>query len=106
MPVLTFRMWTIGLTLCVLSAGLNTFFNFRFPAPSIAPLVLLLISYPIGKLAAHVLPITKYRLPYWLGSHEVSFNPGPWNIKEVRGCCRIGQHLFILPTTCSTFACF
>ncbi|KAF8577241.1 OPT superfamily oligopeptide transporter [Ramaria rubella] len=82
MPVLTFRMWSIGLTLCALSAGLNTFFNFRFPAPTIVPLLLLLIAYPMGKIAAYVLPITRYRLPPWLGSHEISFNPGPWNIKE------------------------
>jgi OPT oligopeptide transporter protein len=94
MPVLTFRMWAIGLTLCTMSAGLNTFFNFRFPAPYIVPLVLLLVSYPIGKIAAYALPITRYRLPSWLGSHDVSFNPGPWNIKEV---CTILQLTFYGP---------
>lgn len=83
MPVLTLRMWFIGLTLCAFSAGLNTFFNFRFPAPQVVPLVLLLVSYPIGKIAAYVLPITTYHLPPWLGSYEFGFNPGPWNIKEV-----------------------
>jgi hypothetical protein len=31
MPVLTFRMWLIGLFLTVGSAAVNTFFNFRNP---------------------------------------------------------------------------
>lgn len=61
---------------------MNLFFNFRQPAPSVSPLALLLICYPIGKLFAFVLPITTYRLPWYLGGSEFSFNPGPWNIKE------------------------
>lgn len=82
MPALTARMWTIGLALCLVSNGLNTFFNFRYPAPDIVPLTLLLISYPIGKFMAYTLPITTYRLPRWLGRAEFSLNPGPWNVKE------------------------
>lgn len=82
MPALTIRMWSIGLVLCLASNAANTFFNFRYPAPSIVPLTLLLISYPIGKLMAYTLPITTYRLPRWLGGLEFSFNPGPWNVKE------------------------
>lgn len=31
MPVLTFRMWFIGIFLTVGSAAVNTFFNFRSP---------------------------------------------------------------------------
>ena len=61
---------------------MNVFFNFRSPAPSIWPIVLLLVSHPIGKLFAFSLPITVYRLPRALGGGEFSFNPGPWNIKE------------------------
>ncbi|KIJ34648.1 hypothetical protein M422DRAFT_61375 [Sphaerobolus stellatus SS14] len=82
MPVMTFRMWTVGLLLCCLSAGLNTFFNFRYPAPCIVPLVLILIAYPFGKAAAFIFPCHVFRLPRYFGSHEFSFNPGPWNIKE------------------------
>lgn len=82
MPALTFRMWFIGLFLCLLSGGMNMFFNFRFPAPALLPLTLLLVSYPFGKFLAFTLPITTYRLPRFLGSAEFSFNPGPWNIKE------------------------
>ena len=61
---------------------MNVFFYFRQPAPSVSPLLLLIISYPVGKLFAFVLPIHTYRLPRWLGGFEFSLNPGPWNIKE------------------------
>lgn len=82
MPALTIRMWFIGLVLILFSGAMNMFFNFRYPAPSIVPMTLLLISYPIGKFLAYTLPITTYRLPRFLGSAEFSLNPGPWNIKE------------------------
>jgi OPT family oligopeptide transporter len=82
MPALTIRMWFIGLTLLTISCSLNVFFTFRYPAPSIVPPTLLLLSYPMGKFLAFSLPITTYRLPRFLGSIEFSLNPGPWNIKE------------------------
>jgi len=56
-----------GLSLAGLSrttlSGLNVFFNFRSPAPTVVPLVLLLIAYPFGKFLAFTLPITTYRIP-------------------------------------------
>ncbi|KAG2142311.1 OPT oligopeptide transporter protein-domain-containing protein [Suillus bovinus] len=82
MPSMTLRMWVIGLVLCMTASAMNLFFNFRQPAPSVSPLALLLVCYPIGKFCAFVLPITTYRLPRYLGSYEFSLNPGPWNIKE------------------------
>ncbi|KAG6813123.1 hypothetical protein H0H92_013747 [Tricholoma furcatifolium] len=112
MPALTIRMWFVGLLLCMISSGLNVFFNFRSPAPTVVPLALLLISYPIGKFLAFTLPITTYRIPIpnlpssilpiptantsrvalffinlirpltYPRSLEFSLNPGPWNIKE------------------------
>ncbi|KAG1723121.1 OPT oligopeptide transporter protein-domain-containing protein [Suillus paluster] len=82
MPAMTLRMWVIGLVLCMTASAMNLFFNFRQPAPGVSPLALLLVCYPIGKFCAFVLPITTYRLPWYLGRHEFSLNPGPWNIKE------------------------
>ncbi|OCB90278.1 OPT oligopeptide transporter [Sanghuangporus baumii] len=95
MPALTFRMWVIGLILCMIGSGMNVFFNFRQPAPQVIPLVLVLVSYPIGKLAAYSLPIRTFRsrlpIPWpvrfggrgWKGiEFSFSLNPGPWNIKE------------------------
>lgn len=68
MPVLTLRMWILGLSLCIAGAGANTFFNFRYPAPSIAPLVLLLIAHPCGKFLAYTMPIESFviRIPRWM----------------------------------------
>lgn len=79
---MTLRMWAIGLLLCMVGSAMNVFFNFRQPAPTVVPLVLLLVSYPLGKFCAFTFPIKTYRLPRFLGSVEFSFNPGPWNIKE------------------------
>ncbi|EJD08117.1 OPT oligopeptide transporter [Fomitiporia mediterranea MF3/22] len=95
MPALTFRMWIIGLVLCMIGSALNVFFNFRQPAPQVIPLVLVLVSYPIGKLCAFSFPIKTFRahlpIPWptrfggqgWKGfDWTFSLNPGPWNIKE------------------------
>ncbi|TDL23079.1 OPT oligopeptide transporter [Rickenella mellea] len=95
MPALTLRMWIIGLTLCMASSAMNVFFNFRFPAPTVVPLVLLLVSYPLGKMLAFSMPIRTYRLRIPVPvvksrlhirlttlTYELSLNPGPWNIKE------------------------
>lgn len=82
MPTLTIRMWFVGLILSLAGSGMNLFFNFRQPAPTVVPIVLLLIAHPLGKLLAYCLPITIYRLPRVLGGFEFSLNPCPWNIKE------------------------
>lgn len=62
MPAMTIRMWFVGLISCLISSSVNVFFNFRSPAPSVVPLALLLMSYPMGKLLAYTLPITTYRI--------------------------------------------
>ncbi|KAI5988201.1 OPT oligopeptide transporter protein-domain-containing protein [Pisolithus albus] len=82
MPVMTLRMWIIGLLLCTVGGSMSLFFNFRQPALNISPLAVVIISFPLGKLFAFALPISTYHVPRWLGSFEFSLNPGPWNIKE------------------------
>ena len=82
MPASTARMWILGMFLCLIAISLNTFFNFRYPSPSLTPLVILLIAYPCGKFLAAVLPIRTYQLPSWLGGMRFSLNPGPFNVKE------------------------
>ena len=103
MPAMTLRMWAIGLVLCMIGSAMNVFFNFRQPAPQVVPLVLVLVSYPVGKLAAYTLPIKRFRWSFptlWLAptgeskwwkqykiarksvEYSFSLNPGPWNIKE------------------------
>jgi OPT family oligopeptide transporter len=100
MPVLTVRMWLVGLSLSFIgryvslysssshtphlgnSSAMNVFFNFRQPAPIVIPIVILLIAHPLGKFLSYCLPITVYRLPRFLGGAQFSLNPCPWNIKE------------------------
>ncbi|GAA5939782.1 uncharacterized protein JCM15063_005285 [Sporobolomyces koalae] len=86
MPVLTLRVWLIGLLFCIIISALNTFFALRYPAPLITPIVTQILSFPIGKLLARLLPIQAYRFPNWSRRYgfpdQFSFNPGPFNIKE------------------------
>ncbi|KAG8772331.1 hypothetical protein FRC15_002803, partial [Serendipita sp. 397] len=81
MPVNTFRMWTIGLLLTILGAGMNTFFIFRSPYRLIVSYAVLLIAFPIGRFMAYILPIRQWKLPRWIGGGSFSLNPGPFNIK-------------------------
>ncbi|EPS99084.1 OPT oligopeptide transporter [Fomitopsis schrenkii] len=82
MPVLTLRLWILGLGLIFVASAANIFFYMRQPAPSITSTLLVILAHPLGKLFAYWLPITTHRLPRWLGGGEWSLNPGPWNIKE------------------------
>ncbi|PLW42849.1 hypothetical protein PCASD_07221 [Puccinia coronata f. sp. avenae] len=102
MPCLTFRAWVLGLFFVVVCGSLNMFFQLRYPAPFITPVIVQIISYPSGKLCATILPDRVYQLPggegmkrsgfkgfldriwpTWLGAGaEWSLNPGPFNIKE------------------------
>jgi len=82
---LTFRVWIIGLLLSTLLASINSFLYYRSPAPNLSSTLGILLAYPLGKLAAAVLPITTQTCPAWLpfiGGARWSFNPCPFNIKE------------------------
>ena len=98
MPVLTFRMWVIGIFLTVGGAAINAFFTFRNPQIYLVSLPVLcvstpchlptrtrdadaggrcrLLAYPLGRLAAAVLPVRHHDLPKFLGGGQFSFNPG------------------------------
>ncbi|BGP43973.1 hypothetical protein JCM10450v2_008189 [Rhodotorula kratochvilovae] len=86
MPVLTFRSWTIGLVFCIVISAVNCFFNLRYPAPLITPIITQVLSYPIGKLFARFLPYKAWNTPAWMHGYgmpkRASLNPGPFNIKE------------------------
>ncbi|KAG8904835.1 hypothetical protein FRB99_001091 [Tulasnella sp. 403] len=73
-PVNTIRAWAIGLAWAILIPGLNQFFFFRYPSVTIGPLVAQLLSFPLGRLAAAVLPD--------ISIFGASLNPGPFSIKE------------------------
>ncbi|CAA7022739.1 unnamed protein product [Microthlaspi erraticum] len=78
LPVWTFRMWFLGLISCVLLSFLNTFFSYRTQPLMISMISVQVVTLPLGKLMARILPETKYRI----GSWEFSLNPGPFNVKE------------------------
>jgi hypothetical protein len=74
MPCNTFRAWMIGLVWAILIPGLNQFFFFRYPSITISGLVAQLLSFPLGRAAAAVLPRVKI--------FGLELNPGPFSIKE------------------------
>ncbi|TFK71414.1 OPT oligopeptide transporter [Pluteus cervinus] len=73
-PVSTLRSWTLGIIFAILIPGLNQFFFFRYPSVTITSIVGQLLSFPLGRLWARVLPNIKI--------FGVSLNPGPFSIKE------------------------
>lgn len=74
MPVNTFRAWFIGFIWAIIIPGLNQFFFFRFPAVTVSGVVAQLISFPVLRLWARIVPSVKI--------FGVSLNPGPFTIKE------------------------
>ena len=82
MPANTFRLWFLGLLVCTVAGAANTFFNFRYPAPQLSPLLILLVVYPMGKVCAAILPRRTFKMPRWLGSSQFTLNPGYFNVKE------------------------
>ena len=73
-PVSTLRSWVIGLIFAIVMSGLNQFFFFRYPSVTITSVVAQLISFPVVRLWARVVPSVKI--------FGVAINPGPFTIKE------------------------
>ncbi|KZT65583.1 OPT oligopeptide transporter [Daedalea quercina L-15889] len=78
MPVNTFRMWFLGIILTTLMAGINHFFDERYPSVAISSLVIQLVALPLGKGLAWALPERRFNT----FGYVWSLNPGPFNIKE------------------------
>ncbi|KAI0340457.1 OPT oligopeptide transporter [Trametopsis cervina] len=74
MPVNTFRAWFVGVIWAIIIPGLNQFFFFRFPSVTVTSVVAQLISFPVMRLWARVVPSVKI--------YGVSLNPGRFTIKE------------------------
>ncbi|KAI9462115.1 OPT oligopeptide transporter [Boletus coccyginus] len=73
-PASSLRAWVMGLALAVLLSGLNQFFFFRYPSVGVSGFVAVLISLPVGRAWAAVVPT-------W-SIFGVSLNPGPFTVKE------------------------
>lgn len=80
LPVLTFRTWVLGITSCVMLAFLNQFFDYRQNRLSVTQVTAQIVTLPLGKFMAKVLPTKTVRVP--LTNWSFSLNPGPFNLKE------------------------
>ncbi|CAF3606193.1 unnamed protein product [Rotaria sordida] len=80
LPCLTFRSCTLGLLFTCILAFVNQFFSFRTTPILLGMIVPQLLSYPMGKAMASLLP---YRTVMLFGGRwKFSLNPGPFSIKE------------------------
>ncbi|KAK6945864.1 Oligopeptide transporter, OPT superfamily [Dillenia turbinata] len=77
LPVLTFRVWFLGLLSCAVLSGLNAYNSYR--AGGIVSIQAATVL--IGRFLAAVLPTREVRVPGF-GSKTFSLNPGPFNVKE------------------------
>ncbi|KAF7291148.1 OPT oligopeptide transporter [Mycena indigotica] len=73
-PVATLRAWVLGLIWAIIIPGLNQFFFFRYPAVTVTSIVAQLLTFPLGRAWARVLPN--------ISIFGVQLNPGPFTIKE------------------------
>jgi hypothetical protein len=76
--VLTFRSWFLGLLFTCLLSFVNQFFWYRTSPLFIGTLVAQLLTYPLGKAMAKILPRRKFKIFRW----SFTLNPGPFTIKE------------------------
>jgi hypothetical protein len=78
MLVLTFRSWSLGLLFTCLLSFVNQFFWYRTSPLFVGTLVAQLLTYPLGKAMAKILPSRKFKIFRW----NFTLNPGPFTIKE------------------------
>lgn len=76
--VLTFRSWTLGLIFTCALSFVNQFFWYRTSPLFVGTLVAQLLTYPIGKTMARILPNRDIKVFRW----RFNLNPGPFTIKE------------------------
>ncbi|CAK9157000.1 unnamed protein product [Ilex paraguariensis] len=79
LPVVTFRMWTLGSLACVLLSFVNQFFWYRREPLSVTSISAQISVVPLGHLMAST--ITK-RIFFEGQKWEFTLNPGPFNVKE------------------------
>ena len=79
MPLLTFRMWVLGIVSCVILSFVNQFFWYRTQPLSVSSISAQIAVVPIGHFMARTLPKRLFFKGTWF---EFTMNPGPFNIKE------------------------
>ncbi|XP_047319423.1 oligopeptide transporter 7-like [Impatiens glandulifera] len=79
LPVLTFRMWVLGLISCIFLAFINQFFWYRTEPLMVSAISAQIAVVPLGKLMAAKIT----NRVFFKGSKcEFTLNPGPFNVKE------------------------
>ncbi|KAF5116118.1 hypothetical protein DV454_001908 [Geotrichum candidum] len=79
-------MWFLAFGFASLIAGIDAFFQVRFPSVSIGAIVGQLLSYPVGELWYRIIPDVSFK--------GVHLNPGPFNMKE-HACATIFMNVVI-----------
>lgn len=79
LPAVTFRMWVLGLSSCIVLSFVNQFFWYRKMPLSITAISAMIAVVPLGHLMAKTLP---HRVFFENTRLEFSMNPGPFNMKE------------------------
>lgn len=69
LPVMTFRFWLLGILFTIGLSFINQFFWFRDSPITLTPLVVQLLTFPLGRLLERIIPTHPF------------FNPGPFNMK-------------------------
>lgn len=77
-PLETLRAYILGLVWTCVGAGVNTFFNSRFPGISISSSVVQVLAISTAKILECILPDWGFTL----SGTRYSLNPGPYNFKE------------------------
>ncbi|KAI8959412.1 small oligopeptide transporter [Daldinia sp. FL1419] len=78
LPCNTLRAWSIGLTLVLVGASMNTLFSLRQPSIGLGALIAQIIAWPLGRAWERVVPDRQIRM-FGL---RCDLNPGSFNIKE------------------------
>ncbi|KAG9008886.1 hypothetical protein FRB90_008679 [Tulasnella sp. 427] len=100
MPIMTLRMWAVGLTLNILGGCINLFLNLRYPSIYLTNAILVVVAFVIGKILERIMPIRLWIIPSWIpliGDRSFCLNPGPFNIKEHGLICMMTGDLISTP---------
>lgn len=86
LPCMTIRMWFLAFAFGSVIAGVDAFFQLRFPSVSIGAIVGQLLSYPLGDLWYRIVPDVSFK--------GIRLNPGPFNMKE-HACATIFMNVVV-----------
>lgn len=79
LPILTFRMWVLGIASCVILSFVNQFFWYRTQPLTVTSISAQIAVVPLGHFMARTLP----KRVFFKGTRfGFTLNPGPFNVKE------------------------